>query len=253
MSYKLNINKIDSQLKTVFENTKIDSSDYRQLYIIGSVPKEETVNDNLQIHLFVNQANLNNTDPILEWGYYTNSNDLKNSIKFKTPISNIGSVLGKIVIDQRLEESYLESIKDVKKVNESSIEGGDNTIYKNINETYDLSENHLKIYDKKLKNYFYENHGIISDDIELSHFDTTSGRKRESSFVNSNDPVMGDEAILEIKGISSINYDGNISPKQWITIENTLRKLPHVEDINSNTYNYSTLVTFSTKIFVELH
>jgi len=254
MSYKLNINKIDTQLKTVFKEIKIDNSDYRQLDIVASNPLEETVNEKMRIHLFISQANLNNNNPILEWGYYTDSNDLKNHIKFKTSIDSIGTSLNEIVKNKRLSESYLDSIKPEEKINESvevKDEGSD-TI-ENINQTYELSENNLKIYGNKLKNYLFEQLGILVDDLELEYYDTTSGKKREPSFINTNDPEIGDEPNMVLRGISSISYDGNISPKGWITLENHLRKLPHLEDINSNTHKYFINITFSTKVFVELH
>jgi hypothetical protein len=249
MSYKLNINQIDSELKNVFNTTNIDSSDYRQLNIRLSNPKLDSVNENLELQMFVSQSNLNQLNPILEWGYYTDSNNLDNFIKFKTPISNLGTLLTNIVSERRLDESYLDSIKPEEKINESLYEETTENI-EHINETYELSENNLKIYGNKLKNFLYNQYGLTIDDLEISHYDMTSGRKRsQGHMLLSDGPKMGDECVLELRNISSTS---NVIPRTWISVENQLRKLPHVEDVNSNTHNYSMNVTFSTKVFVEI-
>lgn len=247
MSYKENINKIDSQIRNIFSDVKIDSSDYRQLNIRTSNPLNENFNKNLEMQIFVNQKNINEEDPILEWGYYTDSNKLDNTIKFVTSISNMKDTIENIIKENRLNKEYLKEIAEVEMIYESS----ENKPVDHINETYKLSENHLKIDGLKLKTYFDEKYGLVIEDLGLVYFDVMSGKLRGQYM--SDDPIMGDEAVLEAKSISSKSYNGNITPKQWVDIEKDLRKLPFVEDVNSNTHSSKLDVNFSTKIFVEIN
>lgn len=256
MSYTTNINEIDSELKKVFSEVIIDNSDFRQLNIKLSNPINEKENSLLEMKLFISQSNLNNIDPLLEWGYYTDPSEMGDYIRFRTHSYNLSNTIDEVIKNKRLSESYLSSIQEIKSINESS--DLENKVVEeditNINQIYKLSENHLEISASKLKKYLENVHGLKLglDSIILEHRDVNSGRVRKPSFVSSNNAMIGDEAEITLSGISSLNMNGNISPSDWLVLETAIRKIPFVEDINSSTYSYSCNFTFSTKIFVEL-
>lgn len=251
MSYITNINRIDSELKTVFNDVLIDNSDFRQLNIKLSKPVDTEINESLEMVIFVSQTNLNNINPILEWGYYTDPNKLDNSIKFRSPSDSLASSINGIIKGNRLNEDYLNSIKKPEKINESSTDEIEDEIT-HINQTYVLSTGELKINSKKLCNYISTKYGVIVDDVQIEYNDVNTGRLRKYSFTDFNSPTMGDEANVSLLGLSSKSISGNIEPSTWISIENDIRKIPFVEFVNSSTYNYSCFFTFSTKVFVEL-
>lgn len=248
MSYITNINKIDSELKTVFNDVLIDNSDFRQLNIKLSKPVDIETNESLEMIIFVSQTNLNNINPILEWGYYTDPNKMDNLIKFRSSSDSLANSIKEIIKGNRLNEGYLNSIKKSEKINESSTDEIDDEIT-HINQTYILSTGELKINSKKLCNYISTKYGVIVDDVQIEYNDVNTGRSRITNF---NLPTMGDEANVSLLGLSSKSINGNIEPSTWISIENDIRKIPFVEFVNSSTYNYSCFFTFSTKVFVEL-
>tara|TARA_R110000772_G_scaffold20466_5_gene56857 strand:- start:21693 stop:22454 length:762 start_codon:yes stop_codon:yes gene_type:complete len=252
MSYTTNINQIDNELKKVFSDVIIDNSDFRQLNIKLSNPINENTNNSLEMRLFVSQTNLNDVDPILEWGYYTDPTELDNLIKFKSKAYSLPITIKSVIENNRLNERYLSSIEKVELINEDT-DTIDITI-DHINQTYELSENRLNLNVSKFKKYLENVHGLIIDngDIILEHRDVNSGRVRKPSFTGSNEAMIGDESEVTLAGVSSLNLNGNITPTDWLTLETAIRKIPFVEDINSSTYNYSCTFNFSTKVFVEL-
>ena len=254
MSYTTNINQIDSELKKVFTNVLIDNSDFRQLNIKLSNPVNEKTNKLLEMKLFVNQTNLNNINPILEWGYYADPTESDNLIKFRTASNSLSTAITEVIKHNRLSRNYLNSIEELESINEGlDVEESEDEIT-NINQTYELTENRLNLNVSKFKKYLENVHGLTldNDDIILEHRDVNSGRVRKPSFTGSNEAMMGDESEVTLAGISSFNHNGNITPTDWLTLETAIRKIPFVADINSSTYNYSCTFNFSTKVFVEL-
>tara|TARA_R110000772_G_scaffold1210_2_gene4273 strand:- start:7970 stop:8737 length:768 start_codon:yes stop_codon:yes gene_type:complete len=254
MSYTTNINQIDSELKKVFTDVLIDNSDFRQLNIKLSNPINEETNKLLEMKLFVSQTNLNNINPILEWGYYADPTELDNLIKFRTASNSLSTAINEVIKHNRLSKDYLNSIEETKLINEGLDTEEVEDEITNINQTYELSESRLNLNVSKFKKYLETVHGLTvdKDDIILEHRDVNSGKIRKPSFVGSNSAVMGDESEVLLAGISSLNHNGNITPANWLTLETAIRKIPFVADINSSTYNYSCTFNFSTKVFVEL-
>lgn len=247
MSYISNLNKIDHQLKQVFEGVKMDNNDFRMLNITLSTPTNENVNSNLELKMFINQSNLNIENPTVEWGYYTNPNDLTNSIKFRNGIDSISSVVEQIVNGNRLDESYLDSIKDVESINENVNNDEPSLNIENINESYKLTEGRLNLNESKVKSYFKTKYGVIIESVSISYRDVNSGMIRKPSFTNANNPVIGDECEIQLEGLS-----GDFNSSTWVKIENDIRKIPFVEDVNSSTYKQNVDFSFSTKVFVEV-
>lgn len=257
MSYTTNINQIDSELKKVFSNVVIDNTDFRQLNIKLSNPIYEGADDSLEMRLFVSQSNLNNINPVLEWGYYSDPLSMENSIKFRTPTSNLSEAVYQVVKNNRFSEKYLEGLKNQKeeKLNENvSTENIEEDQITNINQVYDLSENQLKVNASKFKKFLENKFGFIIDneDLTIDHRDVSSGKVRKPSFAGQNLPERGDEAEISINGLSSKSYDGEISVNEWLMLEKEIRKIPFVEDVFISTSKNNVSFYFSTKVFVEL-
>lgn len=253
MSYLNNINEIDNTLKNIFEQVSINTNDHRILDIKLSKPSKDSMNENLEMRLFVSQKNLNNISPILEWGYYTDPSNPTDSISFKSSASRIGDILNDVITNNRLNESYLDTIKGkVEKINESVEEEIVEEVQ--LNQTYELSEQYMKLFTKKLQSYLMEQLGLLVDDVEIKHFDESSGQLVSPTFANPNNtPSLGDISEVTLRNITSTSYDGNVSPKGWVLLEERLRQIPFVENLMVSTQKYSVEITFSTKVLVELY
>jgi hypothetical protein len=255
MSYTTNINQIDSELKKVFTEVIIDNSDFRQLNIKLSNPINEDTNNLLEMRLFISQQNLNNINPLLEWGYYTDPLVMENSIKFRTLPSNLSMAIDTVIKNNRLNKDYLSSIEETKSINEGL---NTETVVEDIihiNQTFELSENRLKLSTSKLRSYLEKVHDmkVDNDNMILGYRDVNSGKIRKPSFSNRvNEAVMGDESEITLRGINSFSINGEINPVGWLKLETALRKIPFVENINSSANNYSCVFNFSTKVLVEL-
>jgi len=254
MSYKANINKIDNSIKSYFNSVSIDNSDYRNLYIISKEPINEKKYKNLELHLLISQKSLNGLNPIVEWGYYTNSSKRDNVITFKTNLESIGGKLKEIVDSRKLDEEYLNNLQEVSKVNESKdTPVGFNESITKLNKTYKLNYQKLSIEREKIRSFLYNNFNVETkkDKILLECFDVTSGQKKENNIFNSF--KLGDEFHFSIKNMKYTDNDRqNISSEDYLKIKKSLSSLPFVEDVFINTNRGDLSVVFSIKILVEL-
>ena len=255
MSYVDNINKIDVQLKKSFQEVKINNSDHRVLDISLSDPVNENINSDLKMKLYVNQIGLNNTEPILEWGYYFDSNNPIDSAKFRSKINDFDIIINDVLINNRFSEEYLESITNEYNV-ELVVEDKDIEVEEGVlfNDIFEMKPGYMKIFGKKLQSYFLEKYGVLFDVVSCTHTEVTSGKViGKNNIATRRSPKLGDECEIYVSGISSISYNGNISTTQWLSIEGELRKLPYVTDVYVSTYKYELSFTFSSDILVELY
>ena len=224
MHYTQNINLIDSELKKIFEDVKIDSNDYRSLYITLKTPLLENINKKIELSVYVNQSNLNSENPSLVWGYYTNPNERINSIQFMTKTSDMSRLLEEVITDNRLDILYLESLTIDEIINESST--NDDVII--LDNTYMSSDDTIEIYTENLKKFFEKTLSVDIDKIILKEFD-------ENGDIVKWDKLAIGESIfeLELSKFTSKNKE-TISSKDWLEIDKILKSLPNVEDIYSN-------------------
>ena len=245
MSYKTNINKIDFEVKSIFKSAKLNNNNHQKLYIYCGEPQLEGVNSNIEMNIFVSQRNLNGDNPIVEWGYYPNVNDMTNEVKYTTPISSISTIIDTVLKEGRMSKVYLESLDndDMVAINE---EIEITTDIDNIRDTYTLGSNAISLDISKLLSFLNKKYGIKAD-YTSCHYDTISGKKR-GMFLDDN-PRLGD--YFEVT-LSDVEGHGNISVSTWLNIENDLSKIQFVETVSVNTYNYSITFDFSEKVFAEI-
>ena len=240
MHYNSNINKIDEQLKKLFTNVEIDNSDYRVLNIHLSSPILENVSNNLELRIFVEQRDLNNPLPILTWGYYTNPNELGDSIRFRTPLESMTLTLEGIVVNKRLDSLYLEHLSnlDMVQINESSeveiIPIG------SFDEVIDV-EDCLTIDKDKMISLFESRYSVKVDSIELS--------------------ILGEKDFMETENTEDNDFQlviclspitDNLSFKTWVEISADVSKLPYIIDTNIDTDNRILTIFFESGNLVEL-
>lgn len=247
MSYKDNLNNIDIELKKTFKTVSIDTEKSNNIEINLSSSILESVNDKLTMSLFISKHNLVQINPILEWGYYTDTIKKVNSITFKTPLNEMLSTIETIITKNRFNAEYLDTL-----VTETINENVDDNIDKeiSIDDIYEVKGNDLIINRRNLREHFVHLLGFVIEDMVLSHFDAETG-KPKGNFIN-NPPQLGDDNELNLSNIISMGHDGKISPKGWLSIEEELKKIPFVEDVYISTYKQSALVNISNEVFAEL-
>lgn len=245
MSYKNTLNQIDIELKKLFNIVDINTNQGNvDIQLSSSII--ENVNNNLKMNIIINKHNLNQTNPILEWSYYTDTNKKDNIISFNTPINEMISMINTITTTNRFSREYLDTLIS-EQINESlDTDISDSIIFETI---YSESDNILHINKNDLKTYF-KSIGFIIEDIVVSYFDNESG-KPKGVYIG-DEPQLGDDNELSLKNISSTTYEGDITPKDWLKIENELNKLPHLEEIYVSTVSNSVLVNISNEVYVEL-
>lgn len=248
MSYKENLNQIDVQLKKTFKNVSIDTKNPNKININLSSSLVENVNEKLEMSIYINNYNLNHNNPILDWGYYTNTNTKENSIVLESTIKGITSELENILIKNRFNADYLSSLIITEKINEDFKDEIDEEI--SFEDIYKVKGNDLKINRHNLREHFVQL-GFVIEDMVISHFDSESGQPK-GKFIN-DDPRLGDDNELSLSNIISMSHDGEITPKGWLKLEDELKKIPFVEDVYTSTQRNSILVNISNGVFAELY
>jgi len=246
MSYKINLNEIDTELKKSFNKVSINTKTNNiEINLTSSIL--ESANPKLAMSIFMSKHNLSQMNPILEWGYYIDTIKKGDSITFKTPLNEMILTIETIITKNRFNAEYLDTL-----VTETINENVDDNIDKEISldNIYEVKGNDLIINRHNLREYFVQSLGFVIEDIVLSHFDAETG-KPKGNFIN-NDAQLGDDNELNLSNITSMGHEGNISPKGWLSIEEELKKIPFVEDVFISTYKYSALVNISNEVFAEL-
>ena len=246
MSYKANLNQIDIELKKLFNSVKINTNNHNAVDIELTSSILENVNNKLEMSIFINTHNLNQMNPILEWGYYTDTIKKDNSITFKTTLNEMLNMIKTITTKNRFSAEYLDTLISIEPINENINEEIDEEI--TLEKIYDIKGKDLLIDRHALRKYF-EDKGIIIEDMVINHFDFETGEPK-GTFIN-NEPFLGDDNELSLKNISLLNED-EITAKDWILLEEHLKKIPFVEDVYISTQKNSALVNISNEVFAEL-
>jgi hypothetical protein len=236
MYYKFNVNKIHSSLLDIFDECDIDDKN-KTLMFRGHKPVNKSTNNQLEIVLEVSKNDITDSNTNIEWGYYTNSNSLDNKIAFNTNIEDISNILEDVIQSNKLSSEYLNQIKEPK--NMEKLEIKDQKTLLHINETYELNLNTLRISKKKFKTYMKENHGLDISQIVTRYRDLTTGALIDTNYVI---PKIGDETEI------TLEYNNNINTNEILKINEDIRKIPRVENLNIIGNNL--IFNFDSRVFV---
>lgn len=237
MYYKFNVNKIHSSLLGLFNECNLDDAN-KTLLFRASKPLKENINHKLEMIIEVSKNDITDNNSNIEWGYYTNPNSLDNKITFKTNIEDISNILEDVIKQNKLSNEYLQELK--KNVDMEELRNDeDNITYAHVNETYELNLNTLRISKKKFKTYLKENHNLDVSQIYVKYRDLISGSIINTDYVL---PKIGDETEI------TLEYNGNLNTNQILTLNENIRKIPRVENVNIIKNNI--VFNFDSRVFV---
>ncbi len=150
---KENINKIDYDLKNLFEDVKIlEKSNKGNYYLeIGASCIFESNNEKKkgEVKVEISKPNLNSNT--IKWSYYTNPvNESSDKIERISNIESIASDIYDIISSKKMANDYFESLSPIiELINESSTDTKDKTIEDKINDILSKFEIKEKIIEEK--------------------------------------------------------------------------------------------------------
>lgn len=114
---KENINKIDYDLKNLFESVKISEKSNKGNYFFEVVASSKKA----QVRVEISKPELNNN--VVKWSYYVNPiNESSDKIERISNIENTASDIFEILSKKKMDSSYFESLEsneDIQLINES--------------------------------------------------------------------------------------------------------------------------------------
>ena len=132
---KENINKIDYDLKNLFENVEVFEKSNRSNYYFEVNASSIVENKNTQVKVEISKNDLN--DRNIKWSYYTNPvNESSDKIERVSTIATIAKDIHDVLVKRQMVFEYFESLEDVNEsINESVAVSDEKTLEENVIDT----------------------------------------------------------------------------------------------------------------------
>jgi hypothetical protein len=156
---KDNINRLDNQLKSIFDEVRIDERAMKSEYYFDITVSKISEGKKVSVRLFASKPQFENNS-LINWKYLSDTReDTSFAVERVSKLDELANDINDVIVNKKLDKSYLESLQEVKLdiLNESVTEN-------DVNELVSLLSN--------FEMQYLETHSKIEDHVmtELAHF-----------------------------------------------------------------------------------